>query len=195
MVQAFFDGHNDVLLRLVRSGKAAGAKKFLAGNEESQLDLPRARQAGFAGGLFAMFAPSPEHFDFEDYQSDQGYSVPMPPPLAAGAAQQITLEMIDLAEEIEASASGAVRICRTTEEIVACREQGVLSLVLHIEGADCLDPDLAFLDTLYDRGLRSIGPVWSRDNLFGHGVPFAFSRHAGYRRRADGTRPGPDKRM
>jgi membrane dipeptidase len=30
------------------------------------------------------------------------------------------------------------------------------------------------LDILYQAGLRSIGPVWSRSNIFGHGVPFRF---------------------
>ena len=28
------------------------------------------------------------------------------------------------------------------------------------------------LDVLYAAGLRSLGPVWSRPNVFGHGVPF-----------------------
>ncbi len=30
------------------------------------------------------------------------------------------------------------------------------------------------LDVLYAAGLRSLGPVWSRSNIFGHGVPFRF---------------------
>jgi membrane dipeptidase len=30
------------------------------------------------------------------------------------------------------------------------------------------------LDVLYAAGLRSLGPVWSRSNVFGHGVPFRF---------------------
>jgi len=51
-----FDGHNDVLLRLPDRG---GASAFLAGCEEGHLDLPRAREAGFAGGFFAIFVPSP----------------------------------------------------------------------------------------------------------------------------------------
>ena len=28
----------------------------------------------------------------------------------------------------------------------------------------------------YRPGLRSLGPVWSRPNIFGHGVPFAWPR-------------------
>jgi membrane dipeptidase len=46
--------------------------------------------------------------------------------------------------------------------------------VLHIEGCEALDPDLRMLDVLYAAGLRSLGPVWSRSNIFGHGVPFRF---------------------
>ena len=51
-----FDGHNDVLLRLWRRGDPIRA--FLKGETEGQLDLPKARQGGFAGGLFAIFVPS-----------------------------------------------------------------------------------------------------------------------------------------
>ena len=51
-----FDGHNDSLLRLPDRG---GERSFLARSEEGHLDLPRAREAGFAGGFFAIFVPSP----------------------------------------------------------------------------------------------------------------------------------------
>jgi membrane dipeptidase len=37
-----------------------------------------------------------------------------------------------------------------------------------------LDEDLSDLEVDYARGLRSLGPVWSRSNTFAHGVPFAF---------------------
>ena len=30
------------------------------------------------------------------------------------------------------------------------------------------------LDLLFWRGVRSIGPLWSRSNVFGHGAPFSF---------------------
>jgi hypothetical protein len=54
-----FDGHNDVLLRLYRRGGADAPRAFLDGEDKGQLDLPMARQGGFAGGLFAIFVPSP----------------------------------------------------------------------------------------------------------------------------------------
>src|SRR5688572_20796535 len=53
-----FDGHNDILLRLFKRGGADAAQSFLTGEGKGQLDLPMARQGGFAGGLFAIFVPS-----------------------------------------------------------------------------------------------------------------------------------------
>ena len=47
-----------------------------------------------------------------------------------------------------------------------------MAAVLHIEGAEAIDPKLETLDVLHQAGLRSLGPVWSRPNAFGHGVPF-----------------------
>jgi membrane dipeptidase len=41
-----------------------------------------------------------------------------------------------------------------------------------IEGAEAIDQNFEILDVLYEAGLRSLGPVWSRPNVFGHGVPF-----------------------
>jgi membrane dipeptidase len=49
-----------------------------------------------------------------------------------------------------------------------------LAAVMHIEGAEAIDPDFRALDVLYAAGLRSIGPVWSRPTIFGEGVPFRY---------------------
>ena len=47
-------------------------------------------------------------------------------------------------------------------------------LAEHTDSAEAIEPDLSCLEALYGAGLRSIGPVWSRPNQFGHGVPFRF---------------------
>ena len=44
--------------------------------------------------------------------------------------------------------------------------------MLHIEGAEAIDHDLNDLELFYQAGLRSLGLVWSRPNIFGTGVPF-----------------------
>ena len=46
--------------------------------------------------------------------------------------------------------------------------------MLHLEGAEAIDPRLEALELWYEAGLRSLGPVWSRANAFGHGVPFIY---------------------
>jgi membrane dipeptidase len=48
--------------------------------------------------------------------------------------------------------------------------------VLYIVGAEAIGPDLQELEQLYAAGLRSHGPVWSRPNIFGPGVPFVYPR-------------------
>ncbi len=50
----------------------------------------------------------------------------------------------------------------------------MFAAVLHMEGCEPIGADLAALDVFYAGGLRSLGPVWSRNNIFAHGVPFAY---------------------
>ena len=55
-----------------------------------------------------------------------------------------------------------------------CRADGTLAMVLHLEGAEAIDPGLAALEAWHAAGVRSLGLVWSRPSAFGHGVPFRF---------------------
>src|SRR4029077_2579478 len=67
---------------------------------------------------------------------------------------------------------GRVRICRDVDDIEGALADGALAPVLHIEGAEAIQPEFTRLEVLHAGGLRSLGPVWSRPNAFGHGVPF-----------------------
>ena len=80
--------------------------------------------------------------------------------------------MASLLYRIERESKGRVRVCRTVADIERCLANNALAAVLHIEGAEAIDPNFELLDVLYEAGLRSLGPVWSRPNAFGHGVPF-----------------------
>ncbi len=79
-----FDGHNDVLLRL-RKGGPGSERSFLERNETGHLDLPRARDGGFAGGIFAIFIRNPQAPDLERQvvRTADGYEIPLPPLLEA----------------------------------------------------------------------------------------------------------------
>ncbi len=172
-----FDGHNDVLLRLWRRGGPDAVGAFLDGNGKGQLDLPMARQGGFAGGLFAMFVPSPRPPSSPPPGENappvvSSPDAPMPPPPDLATAQAATFAMASILARIERQAEGRLRICRDTADIRRCIKDGAIAAVLHIEGAEAIDENFETLDVLVQAGLRSLGPVWSRSNIYGHGVPF-----------------------
>jgi membrane dipeptidase len=97
---------------------------------------------------------------------------PLYPPLGPDRARRITLEIAAILLRMAADRPDALRICRTASEIAEAEAAGALAAVLHIEGCEGVGPDLEEIEILHAAGLRSIGPVWSRDNIFGHGVPF-----------------------
>jgi membrane dipeptidase len=167
-----FDGHNDVLLRLYRRGGTDAARAFLDGEAKGQLDLPKAREGGFAGGLFAIFVPSPDGAIGPNGERNAGSGAPSAPALELTPAQRAVFSMASLLLRIERESQGRVRICRNVDDIQRGLEDGVLAPVLHIEGAEAIDSNFELLDVLHEAGLRSLGPVWSRSNAFGHGVPF-----------------------
>jgi membrane dipeptidase len=170
-----FDGHNDVLLRLYRRGGTDAPRAFLEGGAKGQLDLTMARQGGFAGGLFAIFVPSSDGAagpNDETPSRNVDADSLVAPAAELTVAQTTVFRMLFLLLRIERESEGRVRVCRSVSQIQQALEDGVLAAVLHIEGAEAIDPDFELLDVLYAAGLRSLGPVWSRPNAFGHGVPF-----------------------
>jgi membrane dipeptidase len=164
------DGHNDVLLRLWLKKSVRAAYDFVDGDDLGHMDLPRIKAGHMAGGFFAIFSPSQArvHSDDEDLN----------PPYDAAVAQQTALEsangMLDLRDKILALAKGQIALCQTARDMHNAMAAGQLAFITHIEGAEAVAPDLSNLQVLYDRGVRSLGPVWSRPNAFGEGVPFRF---------------------
>jgi membrane dipeptidase len=170
-MQAIFDGHNDVLLRLWRDSEGDPVAEFIGGRKRGHVDLPRARTGGLVGGLCAIYVPSNEK-TLGQPPSNGGYSAPMAAPLERSSSLDTALQMGVIALRLERA--GAWKICRTTADISAAAEAGTFAAVLHLEGCEPIGADLTELEVFYAAGLRSLGPVWSRNNIFGHGVPFAY---------------------
>jgi membrane dipeptidase len=170
-----FDGHNDVLLRLYKSTSGDVVSDFLGGEDAGHIDLKKAKAGAFVGGLFAMYSPSPGNFSSLSKQMTGGsYAVPLPAPLPMDDARKSVACELAILMRIVRRSQGAVALCKTTAEIHAAIDRKALAVVLHLEGCEAIDGDLNFLEVLYAAGLRSLGPVWSRNNIFGHGVPFQF---------------------
>lgn len=100
------------------------------------------------------------------------YKTPLSPPLERSPSLDIALEFASLALRLEEA--GGWKLCRNGKELDATIESDTFAAVLHMEGCEAIDADLAALDVFYAAGLRSLGPVWSRNNIFAHGVPFAY---------------------
>jgi len=170
------DGHNDSLGRLYPYTDE-DLQKFFARHPDGHIDLLRAREGGLAGGFFAVFASAHApgtHVPFEVIRTPAGFEVPLAAPLDPAHATQVTIAMTAGLFRLEAASTGQIKVVRTVEEVVRCLQTEVLAAILHLEGADAIDPEFYLLDVLYRAGLRSLGVVWSRPNVFGCGVPFRF---------------------
>ncbi len=149
---AVFDGHNDALTaddhELLQAGKAGG-----------HFDLPRMRAGGIRGGIFSVFVPSPD--------GSHDRPEPVEHEVAAARAGAAAGRLLALERD------GALRVARSVDDLDAAFDgDGPPAGVLHLEGAEPIDPGLEALELWHAAGLRSLGPVWSRSNAFGHGVPF-----------------------
>lgn len=169
----FFDGHNDTLLRLSMYEQSDPERSFLDGRPDGHIDLPRAKRGGMLGGLFALYAPSKTGLSFDHFHG-ASYDCPLPPEVSAPDAQQIILKQTSILMRIVAASQGQVVVCRNVGEIRSAIDAGRFAIVLHLEGAEAIDRDLHALYVLHAAGLRSLGPVWSRTTIFGHGVPMRF---------------------
>lgn len=162
-----FDGHNDALT-------AEDHRDLAGGRREGHLDLPRMRKGGMRGGIFAVFTPSPEEEArrtiFGGVGTREPLAKPVPQEVAAAHATAVAGRLQRLERE------GQVRVARTIADVDAAHDDpgSPPVAVLHLEGAEAIDPELEALDHWHAAGLRSLGPVWSRTNAFAHGVPFAF---------------------
>lgn len=172
----YFDGHNDFLLRLMTSDTPRDAL-WLGDTGKGHLDLKRMKQAGFTGGFFAVFVPTiqtGDPVDFMALMAQPPYDLELPPLMTHAQAQATALTMVGLMHWMERSAPEDFALCRSPAEIRAAMETDRIAGILHMEGAEAIGPDLDALYLFHDMGLRSLGPVWSRPTIFGHGVPMRY---------------------
>jgi membrane dipeptidase len=163
-MQPVFDGHNDALTcpdhELIATGRGGG-----------HLDLPRMRVGGVRGAIFSVFTPSRGERKRPLPRGDGVIEFELASPVdhrrAAADASAAAGRLLALER------AGHLRVAREAGDLDRARAgDGEAVAVLHLEGAEAIDPRLESLDTWYQAGLRSLGPVWSRSNRFGHGVPF-----------------------
>jgi membrane dipeptidase len=171
-----FDGHNDILWRHWSRDRPRDAL-WPQGDGSGHLDLPRMRAGGFAGGFFAIYVPSPSAdapVDFDALMDAPPYRLPLPDPVPLATAQAIALAQAGHLLWMARESGGALTVATSADAVEDAIAAGRIAAVMHMEGAEAIDGDLDALYLFRSMGLRSLGPVWSRPTIFGHGVPFAF---------------------
>ncbi len=171
----FFDGHNDTLLKMLVHGQKTDL--FFSEHNDMHLSLPKAVKGNLIGGLFAVCVPTPElssgnkeelekkrqtlfsdRFDTVDHHH----------------AYQMTMEVMKRFDQLIMLSDEQIKIVRTVSDLNEAISKGLFSVVIHFEGAEQIDASLDNLESFYEKGLRSLGVVWSRPNVFGHGIEIRF---------------------
>src|SRR5579875_940812 len=133
-----------------RGSAAPRTRDFLQESTIGHVDLPRARRGGIGAAFASIWMRN------ADAERDP-----------RGTAAR---EVDDLLRTIDRS-HGQMRLIRTAADLRACLAGEAFGAILHFEGADPISEDLRELRWYYEAGLRSLGIVWSRPTVFGHGVP------------------------
>ena len=140
------DGHEDFLTAMPRQ-----KRDFLVESAEGHVDLPRARRGGLGGAFVSIYV--------NDREAELN---------AVGRAIEELNDYWRLCDR----ADGQVRVVRSVEELDRALADGTFAGILHFEGADPISYSIKELRVFYEAGLRSLGLVWSRSTIFGHGVRF-----------------------
>jgi membrane dipeptidase len=174
-----FDGHNDVLLALYGGLRRTDRRSFFERASTGHLDLPRAREGGFAGGFFAVYVPPDPAarrppLRWETPPSEEAEWAVLPPAVEHTFALRMAMSLTATLFRLEEESAGELEVVRDAVALRRCLEAGTIAAILHFEGAEAIDPELNALDVFHRAGLRSLGLVWSRPNAFAEGVPFRF---------------------
>lgn len=179
-----FDGHNDVVHTL-RDGSYSFFERHevdveaAPDRESGHLDLPRAREAGLGGGIFALYvSPRPEDHpdgpppdlphDIDPAESIRHWPSILPQEYALAE----TVDLFGVLFHLERESEGRCKIVRTAAELQSCLDDGTFAMVVHIEGAEALDPGGRALEVLQAAGLRSVGLAHERRNHYCDGAPW-----------------------
>jgi len=174
-----FDGHNDTLTNLYEKNDLTG-KGFIEGTQNLQLDLLKAIEVNLVGGFCAIFTPAeiPEEksYSFGFEMTEGGFTTPIRSKVSQKFSEDYVNPIIEYFYTIQNTSKGKVKVIRNYNELENAIAIDAFSVVLALEGAEAIKEDLSNLYYYYDKGLRSLGLVWSRPNAFGMGAPFCFPK-------------------
>jgi membrane dipeptidase len=172
------DGHNDSLSFLTKMGDE-GIMHYLDGSAACQVTPSLCRRGNMCAGFFALHIPPDPNAkaDGEIVFTETGYEVPLGNEVSPDFARKYARSALTTISTLESHSNGSVKVIQSIPDLVQCLKGDSLGMILHLEGAEGIDPEFKCLHEFYEKGLRSLGVVWSRPNIFGVGVPFRFPHH------------------
>lgn len=143
------DNHSDIPGDVLRRRKLKNEKKVL-----ERIHVPKL----IAGGVSASLAT---------VWSDSGSFARA---LNLHQPTLVTLLTIDCMKQEFDESSNVITCARTAKAIKQAKKDGKIAFLLHIEGGKPICDDIAYIRTLYELGVRSIGLTWNPRNLIANGV-------------------------
>src|SRR6266851_2594897 len=120
------DGHNDVLSRLLEAeraeqravgtpGLSSTGRSFFERSDQGHIDLPRAREGGFAGGLFSIYVsadPQAAPPAGPVLGETGALKIKFPRALELGYAQRIALADLGILHRLQRDSHDQLRVVR-----------------------------------------------------------------------------------
>jgi membrane dipeptidase len=124
-----------------------GRKDITLRSEIGHLDLPRMREGGVNGQVFAVWVSPTE--------------------LKPGEYCDFALKGADAFDEVCARCADTIAPVRTPDEFRQAVATGRIAAMLGVEGGHALEGRLQNLDRFYERGVRVLTVTWSNTNELG----------------------------
>ncbi|MCZ6478703.1 MAG: membrane dipeptidase [Gemmatimonadetes bacterium] len=135
-----FDGHNDLALRLLAGEDPSGRL------QGGHLDLPRMREGGFDGGIFAVWSDPDAHRPLADVLDGVAR-------LRVFLEETPGMRLVLTADDLEAAAAAS------GGHVSAAGASGDVAALIGVEGAYGVE-EPSDVDRLYDAGARCLTLTW-----------------------------------
>jgi membrane dipeptidase len=138
------DGHCDTLGAVLRGERTLDQR-----SDRGHVDLPRLRDGGVTGQVFACFTPVHEYHR---------------------SATRYALDMIDELHQAIGAHPGDLLLATGAADIRRAKAEGRIAGILGLEGAEPLGDSLAVLRSFHRLGVRVLGLTWNFRNEVADGV-------------------------
>ena len=175
--------HRDLVIADLHADSLLWNRDLLLEGLRGHVDIPRLIRGNVALQCFTVVTKTPKglNVDRNDGNSDQITLLAVAQRWPSATWRSLKARALYQAEklhEIEARSEGRLAIVRTRGDLDRFLERrkdspGLVAGLLGIEGAHCLEGDIANLDVMYEAGFRMIGITHFFDNELGgsaHGV-------------------------